>query len=88
MQLKENRNSQKIYCGQAAEATAKSISPPNIPRANQSRVSEKTAQAFQNHIEHKVQAYRANESCEYYNRKIPKLESQLDELKQKRDLLW
>jgi hypothetical protein len=51
-------------------------------------VSEKTAQAFQNHVESKVQAFKANESCGFYNRQIPKMEAKLEELKQKRELMY
>lgn len=81
--IKLHRNSQLIYCGQAATTE---ISPePHIPNASQAIVSEATADAFTRNIQSRVAAHRANESCDFYSRKIPDLEQQLEELKRERD---
>jgi hypothetical protein len=85
--LKLTLNSQMIYCGQAAQASANISPDPHVPKTNQATVSAKTGEAFQKHVESKVQAYKANSSCEYYNNKVPKLDQELEQLKQKRDSL-
>lgn len=81
--IKLHQDSQLIYCGQAA---AIEISPePHIPNANQAIVSEATADAFTKNIQSRVDSHRANESCDFYKRKIPNLERQLEELKRERE---
>ncbi len=66
------RDSMEIQCYQAA--SAKISEAPNLPRANQTTVSEKTGKQFQEHVQSKVNAYKAGSACDYYKRKVAELE--------------
>jgi len=70
--LKMRKESMEIYCWQAA--SAKVSAAPNLPQANQARVSEKTGKQFQTHVQSTVDAFKANSTCDYYKRKVAELE--------------
>ncbi|MCE5212190.1 MAG: hypothetical protein LLG40_11595 [Deltaproteobacteria bacterium] len=76
--LKMRKESMEIYCWQAA--SAKVSAAPNLPQANQARVSEKTGKQFQTHVQSTVDAFKANSTCDYYKRKVAELEKECSEL--------
>lgn len=76
--LKLNQNSMEIQCYQAA--SARITAAPDVPRANQTTVSEKTAKQFQEHVQSKVSAFKAGSACDYYKRKVAELEKKCREL--------
>jgi hypothetical protein len=76
--LKLHQNSMEIQCSQAASAQISAA--PNLPKANVTTVSEKTARQFQEHVQSKVSAYKAGSSCDFYKRKVAELEKKCNEL--------
>jgi hypothetical protein len=76
-----------MNCGQGYAAAANAAPDPHVPKTNQGVVSEKTANAFQKHVETKVQAYKADSHCRYNTERVSEIEQELEQLKQKRETL-